>query len=217
MSHNEKRRSKPKGVQVTVRLTEEQAKELRELAEVLRCPAPEVLRRGLGPMRQVAIAVRAGIEDDRMLEGDELTVEAKQKFLAATRMRKGAALAANEAGVTLRTVNIWCSRDDVFRRMAEEAQAVGIDEVEQWLLAIAQDAKSKGAVTAILAFLNNRHPDYGMIRTQLLQRVLGPLLDRVIKIASRFLPTADLQRFAVEVGRETELVALEASNGGRAR
>lgn len=211
MATNPARTRKQRSVQVT--FDQAAYKELQGIAKVLKCSIPEVLRRGVAAMRQHSLAIQAGVGADQLLAGDALTIQAKQKFIQAVGELKGEALAAKDAGVSLRTVRAWYTSDEVFREMISDANAEGVEDIEQCLVAQAK----KGQIAAIFGVLNAKHPDYGQIRTQLLQRVLGPLLDQVIRVAAQFLQPADLQRFATAVGREAETVALEASAGGKRR
>ena len=145
------------------------------------------------------------------ISGDENTVQAKAKAIEGRRNMLGWALTAKHAGVTYRTLKFWLDTDPVFRELAEEAQAQSVAVAETWLIKKARE----GHVSAIFGVLNAKHPDYGMIRTQLLNQVLNPLLARIIEVARRFIQPADLQRFAQEIGGHAERVALSAVTGRR--
>lgn len=200
-----------KKVQVRFSLSEEEHEDLCHIADQLGCSVAEVLRRGIGPMRQAAIAHQAGVMNDLVLSGDPEVVAAKWKAIEARRNLYGWALCAKAAGVTYKTLKFWIAEDPVFRDLVEEAQAQGNDIAETWLVKKAKE----GNVSAIFGILNAKHPDYGMIRTQVLNQILTPLLTRIIEAARRFLQPADLQRFAEEIGGHAERAALAAVTGKR--
>lgn len=192
-------------------LSDEEKETLDLVAATLRCTGPEVLRRGLLMMKLQALEIEAGGLADTVLAGDRLTVSTKLQYIRAIGVHMGAVLAAQEVGVSRRTVGYWLENDPVFRERVHEANAVAVEGQQRNLV----NAANAGNVLAMQTILNAKHPDYGQVRLQILQRVVAPLTERVIQRAAHYLRPDDLQRFAADVGRYGESVALEAFTGRR--
>lgn len=211
MPPSPKRAKRPKVIRVPVQVTPEQKQELEEIARIHRCTVPEVLRRGIPAMKQVALAIQAGATDDLVLSGDELTVKAKQKAIQAFRHRKGPAHAAKAAGVTMRTISYWATSDPVFKQLAEEGAALAVEQVEALLY---KQAK-KGIIPAIFGILNAKHPDYGQVRPQMMARYLGALFKIVVNRVATFVRPGDLDRFAAELRSDFDDFASASGGGGK--
>lgn len=175
----------------------------------------EVLRRGLPYLVRhlEALAVNDPAAYEATMMGDELTLEWKRDILEAVGAGKSLAKAARAAKITQRTVYNHLDSDPVFRMLFEESKTLCVENVVEKLYD--QATKEKPNITAILAFLNANHPDYGQIRTQVLQRVLGPFLERIVRLAEEFVPAGRLHEFTARLGRDAECVALESTCGKR--
>lgn len=204
-----KKKPKSEKTKVGVLLTPEERERAERLAESESCTIAELFRRALETHEQHRNLPTT--TTDLILQGDQLTRMAKTRALQAFSQMQGIPRAANAAGVTQATIYNWLEHDPVFRTQAEECKNYAIDQVEGMLARTAR----KGNVTAMLAILNAHHPDYGQIRTQLLQRVLNPFLDRIVKLASQFIQPGDLKRFIEELTRDAESVIIEATARGR--
>lgn len=210
MPPTEDRKQHVKTEILRVKVTPEQAAELKTLAKIHRCTVPELFRRGIPVLKQSALALQAGVNSDLVLLGDDLTVKAKQQALEAFRQLKGPARAAKAGGVTLRTIRYWVESDPVFRQMAEEGAALAVELVEGQLVKLAH----KGNLSAIFGVLNAKHPDYGQIRPHMMLRYLKPLFEIVVKRVATYLRPADLDRFAAELRGDLDDFAREQ---GRAK
>lgn len=188
---------------VTVRLNEEEQVIVRELAESLGCSQGELFRRGLPAVRQQMLLALAG--DNTVIEmlGDKQTLDAKNKIIKRLRWLDPEAIAVNKAGILRRTFALWLQADAVFRMLCEEAQAIGIGMAERWLVREARNGK----IAAIFGLLNAKHPDYGVIRRQLIDRVLSPFVQKVLNVASEFLHSDALDAFSERIGREADILA----------
>lgn len=193
---------KPTGA-VTVRLNEEEQTIVKDLAEAMGCSQGELFRRCLPAVRQQTLLALAG--DNTVIEmlGDKQTLEAKQKIVKRLRWLDPEAIACSKAGVLRRTFAIWLQADAVFRMLCEEAQAIGIGMAERWLV---REARA-GKIAAIFGLLNAKHPDYGVIRRQLIDRVLSPFVQKVLDVAAEFLSSDALDTFSERIGREADRLA----------
>lgn len=159
-----------------------------------------------GPQEQIAT---------RHLGNAEIAA-GKDAFLKAIERHYNLAPAAREVGVDRSTIYDWMRHDEAFANSVEAAREMRIHTVEGHLLAIGlglQGTKSNGQITALLAWLNAHHPGYGRIRAEVLARVLGPVMDKVIEIATRYLPPDAVGRLGAELGRVIEGAALEKAGG----
>ena len=175
----------------------------------------EVLRRGLPYLvaHLEALAANDPAAFEKAMLGDEITLEWKREILEAVGGGKSLAKAARAAKITQRTVYYHLESDEVFRILFEESKTLCVENVVEKLYD--QATKEKPNITAILAFLNANHPDYGQIRTQVLQRILGPFLERIVRLAEEFIPAGRLNQFTARLGRDAEFIALEATTGKR--
>jgi hypothetical protein len=180
-----------------------------KLAEQLQCTKAEVFRRGFRLLQ--AQDVKA-LPPELTMQGDADTIRAKQLAIEAFRVCGTVAVAASRANVTVRTIQHWSQTDEVFRELANEAQALAIGLVKAKMF---EDAIG-GNTSAQFGILNAHDPHFGQIRTAMLQKVIEPLLDAVVENARRYLSDDQLERFASECGRSGERVALKAV-GGRSR
>lgn len=194
-----------------VDLTTAEAATLVELAATMNCSPPEVLRRGLALLKERVAAEAGSLPLVLQMAGDAETIERKTKALEAFRVCGNVAVAADRAGVTTRTIQNWAQTDPVFAELSIEGKALSIGKVQCKMYTDAME----GNTSAQFGILNAHDPNYGAIRTQMLQRVVGPLLDGVVESARRYLPAPELQRFALECGRIGERVALSATAGKR--
>ena len=205
-----------KGLTIQVPVSSEEKAQVMAIAKRLGSSQGEVLRRGLPHLIKTLEAEAAGEQLVTVLElsGDAATRAWKEKVLAAARDGNGVPLSAEAAGVSQRTVHYALRKDPVFQQLFDEARARVTDQVEGTLLTLAKQPNPRH-ITAILAYLNAHNPDYGQIRTQVLQRVLGPFLDRIMRLAEKYVPPGLLDRFTQELCRDAEQVALDAAGGKR--
>lgn len=190
----------------------DQLAELDALAKRMGCKRPEVLRRGIPYLVRHLEAAEAGQDLTLQMSGDEATLRWKNHVIELANEGKGVPRCAREAKVTQRTVYNHLARDPVFRELFEEARNFCVDSMEGCLYKIGTREKNPN-VTAMLAYLNAHHPDYGMIRSQVLQRILGPFLDRIVKLATQYVPPGLLDEFVTKLGRDAERVAIDATSG----
>ena len=195
--------------QRSVCLTEEDFHLVAKLTEELGCSQQEVFRRAL---HRLAREVKENsLPDTLRMSGDEPTLKAKAAAIEAYKGCGTVALAANRANVTVQTVQYWSREDPVFRQLAEEAQSLSIGMVKNKMFI---DAMA-GNTSAQFGILNAHDPHFGQIRGAMIQRIIEPLLDLVVENARRYLSVDELRRFATDVGRAGERVALTAAGGKR--
>ncbi|TXH16677.1 MAG: hypothetical protein E6R03_05035 [Hyphomicrobiaceae bacterium] len=197
--------------QKTLIFNDAELADLVELAEVLGCSQQDVIRRALAKLKEFVDAEAGNLPLVLQMSGDPDTVARKQKAIEAFRVCGNVAVAADRAGVTTRTIQNWAQNDPVFAELSLEGKAFAVGKVQCKMY---KDA-IKGNTSAQFGILNAHDPNFGAIRTQMLQRVIGPLLDGVVESARRYLPVTELQRFALECGRLGERVALQATASKR--
>lgn len=178
------------------------------LSERLGISMAEVLRRGLPLLvREVEHVAAGGDVSDLYMRGDAETLRWKREFLQAIEESPGIARAARAAGVKPDTARYHLANDPAFALQFKDAQDFCVEEVEHCLYKMATGKKPN--ITAVLAFLNAKHPDYGIIRTQLLQRVLAPFLERLAKLAEKYVPPGLLPEYIEDLRKDSDFVVIE--------
>ncbi|CAN0489322.1 unnamed protein product, partial [Phaeothamnion confervicola] len=121
------------------------------------------------------------------MTGSAETLEQKRLCLAAFGEGKGETLAARAAGVTKRTVRHWLNTDPTFYELAEDAVSGCVEEIEHLLYV---DGRKPGPqyFSSKIAILNAKNPDYGVIRPQMLMRILAPCAEKIIDCGAKFIP-----------------------------
>ena len=147
--------------------------------------------------------------DDNSLPllGKPETVERKTNLLRALEIHFTISEACRIAAVSTATYYEWLENDPIFRDYAQTAQAAVVDRMESRLLEIGQ----KGNITALLAFLNAHHPHYGRIKYEILERMLLPWIDEVLKIVATHVPAAAVQSLRDELLRSAERAVRKSS------
>ena len=202
--------------QVRVPVTPAERQQIEDLATRLKISRSEVLRRGLPLLLAQVENAEAGGPPDITMGGDSTTLAAKNLALQSIRSGKGIAMAAQDAGVTVRTVEFWSEKDPVFAQLAYESKAHFVESVEQTLLALASGHKGKSPnVTACLAYLNANHPDYGVMRQQSAERLLEEVVNGVLDVAERLLPPDNLDAFTEAIVRHSRAVISQAGTKKR--
>lgn len=194
-----------------VDLTADELATVNDLAAEMNCSPSEVFRRGLAMLKDRVAAEAGSLPVTLQMIGDAETIERKSKAIEAFRVCGNVAVAADRAGVTTRTIQNWAQNDPVFAELSMEGKAFAVGRVQCKMY----DDAMEGNTSAQFGILNAHDPNFGAIRTQMLQRVVTPLLDGVVESARRYLPAPELQRFALECGRIGERVALQATASKR--
>lgn len=206
--NSRKSRKKKDAGDIRVPVTESERVKIETLSKRLDISMAEVLRRGL-PLfiREVEHVAAGGQPSDLIMRGDAETLKWKEAVLESIELGYGIRQAAKKAGLESRTVHYHLENDPAFFERFNEAQSYCVEEVEHCLYKMA--TKEKPNVTALLAYLNAHHPDYGIIRTQVLQRVLSPFLDRLVKLAEKHVPAGRLPEYIEELTADAQFVVLD--------
>lgn len=149
------------------------------------------------------------------MSGGPEVIEAKKRAIDSYKLMEGPAGAAERAQVTISTIRHWLEKDTIFRQLTEEATQRCVDTVQGRMF---QEAQKPGpnSFRDRIAILNAYHADYGIIRPQMLVKILGPFLDRVVECASILTEdTEKLQQFAIELGEYADGVISSQSAGRR--
>ncbi len=77
--------------------------------------------------------------------------------------------------------------DPEFEEAYIEAQSRYIDDVEDLVIQAAKGDRKidKSAMTGLIAWLNNNHPNWGRIKTEMLQRAFGPLFKDLLRAVKK--------------------------------
>ena len=197
----------------TVILSEEEFAGAEEMAGLINSSIAEVIRRSLPVARREILASKAGVNQELCLSGDNLTVTAKNQAIAAFSDGKGPALAAREAGITLRTIRVWLKDDPVFAQLAQENSYQAVEEIETCLY----KAAKKGNVSAMFGVLNAKHDQYGMLRPDMLRPMTDKIAEMVNRVARTYVSIADYESFSREILRGMESVVRDVSGGRKSR
>lgn len=198
----------------TLRLDEDLRKDAEALAGRLGCTVGEIFRRALPLFVMHLEAAAAGSPREVSMRGDDATLRWKRQALEIAAEGQGPTRCAYEVGVTPATVRYHLDTDPLFKQLFDEARHLCVEDMETHLIRMAKHPKRPN-VTAALAYLNAHHADYGQIRTQVLQRILGPFLDRICKLAQQYVPPGLLNEFIEQLGADAQRVALESAGGKR--
>lgn len=198
----------------TLRLDEDLRQDAECLAKRLGCNVSEIFRRALPLFRMHLEAQAVGAPIEVSMKGDDVTIRWKKQVLEFAAEGFGHTKCAYEVGVTPATVRYHLDTDPLFQQLFNDARALCMEDMEQQLIRLAKHPK-KPNVTAALAYLNAHNPDYGQIRTQVMQRILGPFLDRICKLAQQYIPPGLLDKFITELSADANRVALESIGGKR--
>jgi hypothetical protein len=194
---------------VQVPLTQAEREALDELCKELGLKPVDVIRRGLNLL--VEQHKKETLPPTICMSGNKATLAAKEAALEAFRVCGNVAVAANRAGVTSRTIALWAQSDPVFNELANEAKALSVGHIRVKL----HEQAAEGNTVAMFGVLNALDPEFGAVRTAMIQKVVEPLLELVIRHARRYISGDDLQRFAIDVGRSGEQVSIAATSRNR--
>lgn len=195
-----------------IEISAERRAEVDELAGRMNCKATELVLRAIDAY---AAQHRDDIPLMLQMSGGPDTIAAKERALESYRRMEGPAGAAERAGVTVTTIKHWVDSDPVFRQISEEAIQRCVDTVQARMFEEAQKP-GPNAFRDRIAILNAYHPDFGIIRPQMLVKVLGPFLDRVIECAAAFIKEPEaLECFARELGEYADGVISSQSASRR--
>jgi len=143
------------------------------------------------PLRQLAADKRstlAGVAREAILahikaeeakafappEKPESLSKRQERFLAAVEKYFTPIRACKRTKISRSEVAKWLE-DPTFEDRFSDAQEAFVEFVEWKLL----DLGKRGAILALLSFLNAHHPKYGRLRYEAVIRFLGPLLERI--------------------------------------
>lgn len=121
--------------------------------------------------------------------------------------------ALKAAGVTERDVTKWREKEPDFNSRIVSAQQDFLDDLELLIVDAARGIRhvDKGAMTGLLAFLNNHAPNWGRIKAELLGRVFGPIFDELLKIVKKRINPSTYQEIADEFASYRDLKFSEFS------
>lgn len=197
--------------ELRLRMNDEEKAWLEAQAAEAGCSSVDVLRRLMRQAQETGLAVR----DPDGLVGPVDLVEQKRRAVELTRELYNLAPVAQALGVRRQTLAEWEHADPEFGDLLDEARELHVHQVEHELLRIGmglREKADKAAVTALLAWLNAHHPGYGRIRTETIMRVMGPLVDRLVTLASKVMPRDAALRFGAELARTVESALLRSSS-----
>lgn len=140
----------------------------------------------------------------------------KAKFLRALERNYNMTPSAREAGISASTLYRWIKSDPEFASQIEASREMRMHVIEEHLLKLGfgmqdEDGRPyKGNPVALLAWLNAHHPNYGRIRTEILNRLLGSFVERIAVIARKYIPRDSAQSFGEELARAMEQALLSS-------
>lgn len=111
----------------------------------------------------------------------ETPKQRQNRFLETLERKFFVSRACRACDIPRSDVKKWLQKPD-FAEAYAEAQACYIEWVESKLVRL---GSVKGAVLALLSFLNAHNPHYGRQRVEWINRFLGPLMDQVYKLIDR--------------------------------
>lgn len=197
------RKTKPvdekKAARIQIYVTTEQQAKVAQMLATLggKTTASDLFRRAIDALEEQLAREMTGLETlELQMSGDPDILAKKQLAIKAFGYLANVPLVAERVGVTSRTIYYWLESDAVFNQLAEEAQARTVGMVEGALFKKAMD----GHVSAMFGILNARHPDYGQIRNQMIQVHLAGVVDAILNVAHRFVPSDAWDRFTEAVG-----------------
>lgn len=109
------------------------------------------------------------------------------RFLEAVQKHYRFHRACEVANVDPDEMTVLLESDEDFEAAYIEAQSRYIDEIEDLVIQAAKGERKidKSAMTGLIAWLNNNHPNWGRIKTELLQRAFGPLFNDLLKAVKK--------------------------------
>lgn len=138
--------------------------------------AEECARRGISKRQLVKLALTsyksAGLEPEVTGKKRTSRNQRQEKYLAEIRRVYGPHLAAENVGVDPAEVDHWAEHEDFHKRF-EAAQMAWLERLEQDLAEVGRGA-TKGNASALAAVLAARHPDYGRLKIEQVNRLTGP-------------------------------------------
>lgn len=197
---------------IQIEVSDEKRLALDSLASKMNCKAPDLMLRAL----DAYLDQNSGtIPLVQQMSGSPEVLAQKNLALRAYRKMAGQAGAARDAKVTLATIRYWIKTDEIFAQLAEEATQYCVDQVRNRMFLEAMKP-GPASFRDRIAILNAKDADFGIIRPQMLVKILGPFLDRVIECASILTEDPEkLQHFAVELGEYADGVVSSQSAGRR--
>lgn len=178
----------------------------------MNCKAPDLMLRALDAYLDQNSGELPLVQQ---MSGSPEILEAKKLALRSYKVMGGQAGAAHVAKVTVATVRYWLANDEIFAQLAEEATQKCIDDVRSRMYSEAMKP-GPASFRDRIALLNAKDADFGIIRPQMLVKILGPFLDRVIECASILTEDPEkLQHFAIELGEYADGVVSSQSTSRR--
>jgi hypothetical protein len=109
--------------------------------------------------------------------------EKKDAFVRAIERKYVVNAALRATGVTWDEYDRWMADED-FQRKLEIAREGFVDDMELQLIRMAKGRVDRRLFQPTIAFLNNNHESYGLIRQQIMHKMMRPLLEDLGKIVS---------------------------------
>lgn len=126
------------------------------------------------------------------MRGDEETVRRKGEALVVFSAMGNNSAAASHVGVTSSTIQHWLETDPVFHQLAQDSRARAVSKAKMKLYALAMG----GNISALFGILNNEDPEFGQVRTQMIELYSRKFKEHVLECAKRTLPKDQMMAFA---------------------
>lgn len=197
---------------LTVRVDEQMRETVSALAERLGCTASDIFRDAIPVFVRHLEASAIGEQVDVCMAGDAATQAWKRKILELAKDGYGPTEAAYEVKMTPATVRYHLKKDPVFRQLFEDAKDMSVERMDRALRDLGL-RETKPHVTAMIAYLNAHHPDYGPMRPAMMRRQMEPFFELIGELADELLSTDVYQQFMSRLADGAEQVIAQAFTG----
>ena len=117
-------------------------------------------------------------------KGRQTKRQRQDSFLKALEKHFYVSKACRASGVSRADVKDWLHSEQ-FMESFSEAQEAYIEGIEEYLVKIGVGV-IKGNALPLMAFLNAHHPQHGRIKSEMLSRILGPMMERFYSVTKEF-------------------------------